>query len=583
MRIVRVNVRDFRGVKHLDWDPSPLLNCLIGPGDVGKTTILDAIEIALSPRYGFTGNDSDLHNCDVSNEPDIEVTLVGLPKEFLTEKKYGLHLRGWSDTESLLNDEPAEGDIKALTIKATLDADSLEWSWGIYNDRIDPDDPPRFSVADARKLAPSRLGVYADRHLTWSRNSALSRMDGGPETSSLLTKAMRSARTSFVEGDRQSFNAATQLAEDIGRQFLVPKQLKFEAQLDIHSGAIASGAVSLHDGNLPLRSLGSGSSRLMVAGLQLANGTAPIGLIDEIEIGLEPYRIMRLLRFLQTGALNPQPDDDAIQTQHQVIMTTHSPVVVCELKVDELHCVRNSAGTATVLSVEKTSKDTDEAQRHARANPAAFLAPRIIIGEGKTECGFLRGLDQEWSDAGLDSFAFSGVVSVDGTGKDSALSFAIHLLKLGYDCLVLMDSDATVSEAKSGEVVRLGGSIQKWPDDCDIEKRLFLDLPWHAVKGLVFSVMCEGDDGKVKHNMKAVDPSFDGFDFDTLEGLPDTPANRKALADASTLKTLKKDKSWFKNIERGELLGRATFKSLGDCKNTPLANIVHQIRAWVDG
>jgi len=291
LRIVRISIRNFRGIKNLDWDPSPRLNCLIGPGDVGKTTILDAIEIALSPRYGFTGNDSDLHNCDTSNEPDLRVTLVGLPNEFLTEKKYGLNLRGWSDTESMLTDEPTESDIKALTVKATLDAGSLEWGWGIFNNRIDPDDPPRFSAADARKLVPSRLGVYAERHLTWSRNSALSRMDGGPDTSSLLTTAMRSARASFVSSDRKSFDAATQLAEDIGRQFLVPNRSKFEAQLDIHSGAIASGAVSLHDGNLPLRSLGSGSSRLMVAGLQLANGTAPIGLIDEIEIGLEPYRI----------------------------------------------------------------------------------------------------------------------------------------------------------------------------------------------------------------------------------------------------------------------------------------------------
>lgn len=588
MRIVRISIRNFRGIKNLDWDPSPRLNCLIGPGDVGKTTILDAIEIALSPRYGFTGNDSDLHNCDTSNEPDLRVTLVGLPNEFLTEKKYGLNLRGWSDTESMLTDEPTESDIKALTVKATLDAGSLEWGWGIFNNRIDPDDPPRFSAADARKLVPSRLGVYAERHLTWSRNSALSRMDGGPDTSSLLTTAMRSARASFVSSDRKSFDAATQLAEDIGRQFLVPNRSKFEAQLDIHSGAIASGAVSLHDGNLPLRSLGSGSSRLMVAGLQLANGTAPIGLIDEIEIGLEPYRIMRLLRFLKTGKLNQQPDADTVQANHQVIITTHSPVVVCELKVDELHCVRSNAGTVTVLSVEKTAKDTNEAQRHVRTNPAAFLAPRIIIGEGKTEYGFLRRLDQRWSDDGFDSFAYNGVVPVDGTGKDSALSFSIHLLKLGYECLVLMDSDATVSAVNEREIESLGGSIKKWPDGCDIEKRLFLDLPWEAVKRLVLFAIRDGGAGKVASNLKAIDSSFDEFSIEALLGLQDSPNNRNIFAKASTLKVTREnggviDKSWFKNIERGELLGQITFEHLEACKLTPLGQIVQEIRAWVDG
>lgn len=582
-----MSVRNFRGIKCLDWDPTPQLNCLIGPGDVGKTTILDAIETALSPRYGFTGNDSDLHNCDPTNEPDIKVTLVGLPNELLTEKKYGLHLRGWDDTDKVLHDEPAENHIKAITIRAYLDTESLEWSWGIFNDRIDPDDAPRFSVADARKIAPSRLGVYADRHLTWSRNSALSRMEGGPETSGLLTAAMRSARTSFVTGDRKSFDAATQLAETISEQFLVPIRSKFEAQLDIHSGAIASGSVSLHDGNLPLRSLGSGSSRLMVAGLQHANATTPIGLIDEIELGLEPYRIMRLLRFLQTGTLSRKSDEDTVQAHHQIIMTTHSPVVVCELKVGELHCVRNDAGAVSVLSVEKAAKDTGEAQRHVRANPAAFLAPRIIVGEGKTECGFLRGLDQKWFESGLEAFAFNGVVPIDGTGKDSALSLAIHLLKLGYKCLVLLDSDAKVSAEKSAEVEKLGGVVLKWPDGCDIEKRLFQDLPWDAVKKLVFAVMKDGDEGKVAFNMKTVDPAFHDFDLNTLFGLPDTSTNRNIIAEASTLKIPvgkngERDKSWFKNIERGELLGKTTFDNLEKCKALPLGAIVKTIRDWVD-
>ena len=43
VRIVQIEIRNFRGIRKLDWNPSPGMNCLIGPGDSTKTTILDAI------------------------------------------------------------------------------------------------------------------------------------------------------------------------------------------------------------------------------------------------------------------------------------------------------------------------------------------------------------------------------------------------------------------------------------------------------------------------------------------------------------------------------------------------------------
>ena len=47
--------------------------------------------------------------------------------------------------------------------------------------------------------------------------------------------------------------------------------------------------------NVPLKNLGTGSSRLLVTGLQNHTGISSVTLIDEVEHGLEPYRILRLL------------------------------------------------------------------------------------------------------------------------------------------------------------------------------------------------------------------------------------------------------------------------------------------------
>lgn len=52
MRIVKLSVENFRGIQELEWTPErrPLC-CLIGHGDSGKSTVLDAIEAALSSRW----------------------------------------------------------------------------------------------------------------------------------------------------------------------------------------------------------------------------------------------------------------------------------------------------------------------------------------------------------------------------------------------------------------------------------------------------------------------------------------------------------------------------------------------------
>jgi len=41
--ILRLTIERFRGIETLIWYPEPGVNVILGGGDVGKTTILDAI------------------------------------------------------------------------------------------------------------------------------------------------------------------------------------------------------------------------------------------------------------------------------------------------------------------------------------------------------------------------------------------------------------------------------------------------------------------------------------------------------------------------------------------------------------
>lgn len=70
MRIRRVDIENFRGIKCASWRLSKdqKFFALIGPGDSTKTTLLTAIERALHDRAGITFADTDFH-CAVVDEP----------------------------------------------------------------------------------------------------------------------------------------------------------------------------------------------------------------------------------------------------------------------------------------------------------------------------------------------------------------------------------------------------------------------------------------------------------------------------------------------------------------------------------
>ena len=71
--IHRLIIYNYRGIKHLDCDfGDENLIILIGRGDSGKTTILNAIHAVLSPSWNMTFNDLDFHEQDLSKPIIIE-------------------------------------------------------------------------------------------------------------------------------------------------------------------------------------------------------------------------------------------------------------------------------------------------------------------------------------------------------------------------------------------------------------------------------------------------------------------------------------------------------------------------------
>lgn len=135
MKIRKIKIKNFRGVKELDWSlPNADIFCLIGKGDSSKSTILEAIRYAFYPQWNLTLSDADFYQCNAANSIIIEITIGALVEAFCALDKYGQYLRGWDSTALKLTDEPEDHLESVLTVRLTVDKD-LEPKWMVVCDR----------------------------------------------------------------------------------------------------------------------------------------------------------------------------------------------------------------------------------------------------------------------------------------------------------------------------------------------------------------------------------------------------------------------------------------------------------------
>lgn len=160
MKIRHVQIQRFRGIRSLDWSVNSGVVCLIGPGNSCKTTVLDAIGLALSPKWNISFTDSDFFECSVDECLSIRVTVGELPDRLVSFGKFGRYLRGWSGAGGLV-DEPVEGTEAVLTIQLRVES-SLEPSWTVVTDR----NPEGVAIGarDREALGAFHLGgLYLDK------------------------------------------------------------------------------------------------------------------------------------------------------------------------------------------------------------------------------------------------------------------------------------------------------------------------------------------------------------------------------------------------------------------------------------
>lgn len=421
-QITKISIKNYRGIKELSQDfDSTKFVVLIGRGDSGKSTILSAIYSALSPSWNMSFSDLDFYEQDTTHPIEIELNIKELPIELLKETKYGLYVQN-----DLSDVEPCD---LFIIIKLTVD-ETLEPHWVVKARKDTGNEDKPISGVDRSLLSVNFITDYTDNQFAYNRQSPLYaltkvKLDGGNTIERVKSGLIRSMANAIVDSDQlQPLNGPLESLKSTAEKLGLSVS-NLCAQIDIKENPYTGNSIALHSESLPFRLHGKGSKRLMSIAIQSElTKQGGIVLVDELEQGLEPDRIITLVRILKDTSVG------------QVFITTHSVNVVLEAQWDNLFVVNKGSNKLC-----KVDKDLDACRR---SNPQAFFAKKIICCEGKTEQGFIRAIDNWLLEQYGTNLSAKGVVLIDCKGGNNMYTYAIKLKSLGYDTCIFADNDNSI-------------------------------------------------------------------------------------------------------------------------------------------
>lgn len=442
----RLRLQRYRGLEDFAWNPNPGVNVILGGGDVGKTTILDALALLLSPSSSAQVTEGDYWRRDTNSGFSIEgVFWCPDGSDVLDALRKTAWPWTWDGAAAVLPDlegEPADpgADDSVLVFRVSANED-YEVSWEIVNPNGTVDHLP---VAVRRKIGLVWLegDDRNDKDLRLVYGSALDRLIGDPALKSRLAEALSTtdirskllpeAESSLTELDKTFANQALPRSLNVG--LASSRGLSLNALV---------GLTALQDGTpLPLTTWGAGTRRLAALQIAAANQSgSPVMVVDELERGLEPHRQRVLMRALS-------------QSGRQVFLTTHSPTIVSAAE----------EGTLWFLDASRTiGPIAKRSATHARRDPETFLARLAIVAEGKTEVGFVEHL----LDLALDGLRLEyGIWVTDGTGNDNALALLESLGSAGIQVGGFVDFEDRNPERWKRLRETMGDLLWQWEAGC---------------------------------------------------------------------------------------------------------------------
>ena len=465
--ILKLKIDRFRGLQELDWNPSSGMNIVLGGGDAGKTTILDAIALLLSSSNSIVLSEADYWQREVKDEFVIQAVLA-LPasSEIGQQQKFAWPWE-WNGSDAVppARDEddeqgaPASGQpVYRLQVRGTAE---LEVNWEIVQPNGDTD---LLSAAVRRNIGVVRLGGddRNDRDLRLVYGSALDRL--------LADKGLRARigqRVSEIDLAAQLGSEAKKALEKLDAALkteALPNglDLALTSSQGLSIGALIGLMADRAPGvSLPLASWGAGTRRMTALQIAAASeAESSITVIDEIERGLEPYRQRKVVKSLQA------------QTA-QSFVTTHSAAAI------------NAADEASLWYLDGAghigSLPPSKIARQQVRDPETFLSRFAVIAEGPTELGFLSYMLERAIDG---SYADHGVRVCDGQGNPATLDLLEALAGGGLSFGGFADDEGQASGRWTALKAKMGDRLFQWQGGCT-EEAIIKRVPEDSLAELI--------------------------------------------------------------------------------------------------
>ncbi|MEQ1883711.1 MAG: AAA family ATPase [Bryobacteraceae bacterium] len=474
MRIARLNIKNFRGIKNatLDFSGHTLF---LGANNVGKSTVCEALDLVLGPdrlaRFPPV-QEFDFYNADYFTEGEeaqvqieIEATLISLSAE--VGNKCAPHTQHWhldekrvlQEGEADLVDQPYVCECLRLRAVARYNPedDEFEAKTVFVDGPVKADgeltDVPRnikrlFGFLYLRTL---RTG---SRALSLERGSLLDlilRQRG--IQAGIWEDAIRRLREldpPIDEGAATLAPILENIEKRIGQYIPIGSEGRathlFVSQLTReHLRKTISFFLKTSPGEepIPFQEVGTGTLNTLVLALLTflaeIKKNDVIFAMEEPEIALPPHTQRRIANYL-------------LENTTQCLVTSHSPYVLERFSPDQIQVLRKDAtGTLSSVTVPGTAVLKGKTYRkHARRGLAeAMLGRGAVVGEGITEKDVIWATAEKMESADPDAYYpldLSGVTLITADGDGALHEFGAFFKAMQIQVFALYDAKKRTAE-----------------------------------------------------------------------------------------------------------------------------------------
>lgn len=525
--IRQLHIKGFRGVEDLKWNPHKGMNIILGGGDCGKSTVLDALGLLFSTSGNRSLAESDFWNKKIEDGFSIEATIyVSDDFDFSSGTKIYWPWE-WDGKNPVLPaaevDEVTEAQSPVFKVAVSATGD-YELSWEI----IQPDSSrEHFPVGLRRKIGLVELTIddRNDRDLRLVYGSALDRLIADNSLRSKIGHAISQTPLKDSLSDDAS-QALNELDSALQKEHLPSGlDLGVTSSQGISIGSLIGLLANKGNISLPLASWGAGTRRMTALQISAAKDSETrITTIDELERGLEPYRLRQLVSSL-------------LKSDSQSFVTTHSPVAISYSTGAQLWYV-DASGNLGIL-------DRTKIAIHQQRDPETFLSRVSVIVEGETEVGLVSAiLESLFGGNPLDA----GVRISLGQGDDQLLSLLESLNKSGIKFAGFADNDGKSPLRWSHLKDAMGTRLFQWPNGCT-EKNILSFLPDEYLENLFKDQ--DGDWDGYRLRSIATRLGIEGKLFEEIHRAAEQQEKRlrdiiieAAIGDCSGIEDRSEKKSW---------------------------------------